>query len=451
MTMLSNVELDRLAIETDARQGEQMIRQVYECLGRFVAFPSREAHVAVTLWVIHTHLIDKWESTPRLALLSAEPASGKTRALEILELLVPRPILAVNASPSYLFTCVGSENGLPTVLFDEIDTVFGPKARDNNEDVRGFLNAGHRKGAVFGRAIYHGSGKRSVEELPAYCAVALAGLGWLPDTILSRSVIIRMRRRHTGEHVEPYRRRQHAALGAEIRHQIESWARFQPEITDWPVMPEGIQDRDADVWEPLLAVADLIGGAWPQRAVEAAKALVAASKETEPSLGIRLLADIKQVFDADTLPSKTLLEKLRDLEESPWHDLKGKPLDERGLAHRLRQYGIKSKNIRTDDSVSKGYAKGDFQDVWDRYLPPHTPPEKSATSVTGVTTSKNQRVEVDDMPPRVADVADVAQFPRSVSAPKCCAQCQGADDGKLHRYGEVWLHKECKQFFFGER
>ena len=450
MTLLSNIELDRLAIETDARQGEQVVRRVHEFLGRFVAFPSKEAHAAVSLWVIHTHLVDRWESTPRLAFLSAEPASGKTRALEILELLVPRPILAVNASPSYLFTCVSSEDGLPTVLFDEIDTVFGHKAKDSNEDVRGFLNAGHRKGAVFGRAIYHGSGKRSVEELPAYCAVALAGLGWLPDTILSRSVIIRMRRRHTGEHVEPYRRRQHATLGCEIRRQIESWARLQSEITDWPAMPEGIQDRDADVWEPLLAVADLVGGPWPQLSREAAKVLVTASKETEPSLGVRLLADIKQVFNADTLPSKVLLQKLRELEESPWHDLKGKPLDERGLAHRLRQYDIKSKNIRSDDSVSKGYARADFQDVWDRYLPPHTPPEKSATSVTAVTTSKNQRVEVADEPRRVADVADVAQFRGSVSASRSCAQCNG-DDGTLLQFDDVYLHKECKPFFFQER
>jgi hypothetical protein len=332
MTSLSNVELDRLVIETDARQAEQLIARVHDFLGRFVAFPSREAHVAVSLWVVHAHLIDRWESTPRLAFLSAEPASGKTRALEILELLVPRPILPVNASPSYLFTCVASENGQPTVLFDEIDTVFGPRAKDSNEDVRGFLNAGHRKGAVFGRAVYLGSGKRRAEELPAYCAVALAGLGWLPDTILSRSVVIRMRRRHAGERVEPYRRRQHAAIGAEIRLQIDAWARLQ-EITDWPVMPAGIQDRDADVWEPLLAVADLVGGAWPLQASEAAKVLVAASKETEPSLGI--------------LPSKVLLQKLRDLEESPWHDLKGKPLDERGLAHRLWQYDIRSKTFES--------------------------------------------------------------------------------------------------------
>jgi hypothetical protein len=335
------------------------------------------------------------------------------------------------------------------VLFDEIDTVFGPKAKDSNEDVRGFLNAGHRKGAVFGRAVYLGNGKRRVEELPAYCAVALAGLGWLPDTILSRSVVIRMRRRHAGERVEPYRRRQHAAIGAEIRRQIEAWARLQ-EITDWPVMPEGIQDRDADVWEPLLAVADLVGGAWPLQAREAAKVLVAASKETEPSLGIRLLTDIKQIFDADALPSRVLLQKLRDLEESPWHDLKGKPLDERGLAHRLRQYDIRSKNIRIGSSVTKGYDRADFRDIWARYLPSDTSSENSATRVTSVTTHKKQEVEVAGELSPVAAVADVAQFPRSVSAPRFCAQCN-ADDGELAQFENVYLHKECKPFWVGER
>jgi hypothetical protein len=218
-------------------------------------------------------------------------------------------------------------------------------------------------------------------------------------------------------------------------------------------MPEGIQDRDADVWEPLLAVADLVGGAWPHRSREAAKVLVAASKETEPSLGIRLLTDIKQVFDADALPSKTLLQKLRDLEESPWHDLKGKPLDERGLAHRLRQYEIKSKNIRTGDSVTKGYARADFQEIWARYLPPDTPSEKSATSVTSVTIPKSQSVEVPDEPsraPAVAAVADVAQFRASVSATRSCAQCKAADDGKLLQFENVYLHKECRPFWFGE-
>jgi hypothetical protein len=243
-----------------------------------------------------------------------------------------------------------------------------------------------------------------------------------------------MRRRHAGEQVEPYRRRQHAPEGDRIRGLVALWACSQPaEITDWPDMPDGIEDRDADVWEPLLAVADAVGGDWPRRARSAAVALVAASKEVEPSLGIRLLADIRQVFDADTIPTKVFLQKLHAIDEAPWHDLKGKPLDERGLAHRLRQFGVKSKNIRVSETVVKGYEKADFEDVWLRYLPP---PAKSATAAT--TLQNGVR----------SGVALVADFPEGGRRP--CAQC-GGNDGKQIQFDKVWLHKECKPFWLGER
>ena len=263
--MSTNTELDAQIIELDTRQGEQMLQKVFAFLGRFVAYPSEHARVAHALWCVHTHLMDRWESTPRLAFLSPEPGSGKTRALEITELLVPSPVCAINVSPAYLFRKVGSDDGV-TLLYDEIDTVFGPKAREN-EELRGLLNAGHRKGAVAGRCVVKGNVVET-EEIPAYAAVALAGLGWMPDTILSRSVIIRMRRRHAGEHVEPYRRRQHSPQGEKIKALIAAWARTQPEtISDWPEMPPEIQDRDADVWEPLLAVADFVGGDWSKARV----------------------------------------------------------------------------------------------------------------------------------------------------------------------------------------
>ena len=152
--LLSNAELDDLAIKSDAQSGERMMALVSTFLGRFVSYPSEYAQIAHALWCVHTHLMDRWESTPRLAFLSAEPASGKTRALEITELLVPNPVTAVNVSPAYLFRKVGSEEGV-TLLYDEIDTVFGPKAREN-EELRGLLNAGHRKGAVAGRCVVRG-------------------------------------------------------------------------------------------------------------------------------------------------------------------------------------------------------------------------------------------------------------------------------------------------------
>ena len=257
-----------------------------------------------------------------------------------------------------------------TLLYDEIDTVFGPKAREN-EELRGLLNAGHRKGAVAGRCVVRGKNIET-EEIPAYAAVAMAGLGWLPDTILSRSVIVRMRRRHAGERVEPYRRRVHAGEGRGIREMIAAWTRSVS--VEWPELPNEIQDRDADVWEPLVAVADAIGGEWPARARAAGVALVADSKEVEASLGIRLLTDLQSIFEgAQELPSKAILELLQGLPEAPWGDLHGKPLDERGLARRLRAYGIKPKTIRTDAGTPRGYSRTDLEDQWRRYNHPTSP------------------------------------------------------------------------------
>lgn len=367
-----------------ADDGAALLDAVYSFLGRFVAYPSEAARVAHTLWIAHTHLMEAWDSTPRIAFLSPEPGSGKTRALEISELLVPRPVEAVNVTAAYLFRKVADAAGRPTILFDEIDTVFGPKAKDN-EEIRGLLNAGHRRGAVAGRCVVRGKTVET-EEIPAYCAVAMAGLGDLPDTILTRSVIIRMRRRAPDERVEPYRRRVFVQQGEDLRDRLADWAAsVEDAILDvWPEMPDGIQDRDADVWEPLLAVADEAGGAWPDRARVAAVTLVTSSRESTPSLGIRLLGDIRAVFgEREVLATESILSSLQMLDESNWSDIKGKPLNDRGLASRLRQYEIKPRVVRLGTGTARGYLRSDFVDAWRRYLP--QPPSESVTSVTSET------------------------------------------------------------------
>jgi hypothetical protein len=353
----------------------ELLDRVYDFLGRFISYPSEHARVAHTLWVAHAHAMGAWESTPRLAFLSPEPASGKTRALEITELLVPRPVESVNATPAYLFRKVSDPAGLPTILFDEIDTLFGPKAKEN-EDVRGMLNAGHRRGAKAGRCVVRGATVET-EELPAYCAVAPAGLGHLPDTLLSRSVVVRMRRRAPGEKVEPFRRRVHAPEGHAVRDELAGWAtRATSEgLADRrPEMPDGIADRAADVWESLLTVADAAGGDWPGRARVAAVALVAHSRDDGGgSLGVRLLTDLKAVWEGmGDMHTARILELLNALEESPWGDLKGKPLDSRGLARFLRNYGVKPADVRANfgdvEIVRKGYRRADLHDPWRRYL-----------------------------------------------------------------------------------
>ena len=371
----------------DAPEGAALLDGVHEFVGRFVAYPTEAAKIAHVLWIAHAHCMDAWESTPRLAFVSPEPGSGKTRALEITELLVPRPVEAVNVTPAYLFRKVAGEEGRPTILFDEIDTIFGPKAKDN-EEIRGLLNAGHRKGAVAGRCVVRGK-LIETEEIPAYCAVAMAGLGDLPDTILTRSVIIRMRRRAPHERVEPYRRRDHSEEGHNLRERLAEWlAALEYDLARArPHMPAGIVDRDADVWEPLVAIADAAGGEWPKRARETAVTLVTASKAATPSLGIRLLADLRDVFgDRENMATENILSALHAIEEAPWGDLRGKPLDSRGLARRLRQYDVRPTTVRELVTPAKGYRREDLFDAWQRYLSPlGSPATESVTSVTTVT------------------------------------------------------------------
>ncbi|MBK8274956.1 MAG: DUF3631 domain-containing protein [Nitrospira sp.] len=368
--------------------GTTILNDLHRYLGRFVAYPSSHTQVAHTLWIAHTHFMEKWDSTPRLAFLSVEPGSGKTRALEVTEPTVPRAVEAVNATPAYLIRKISSPDGLPTILFDEIDTVFGPKAKEN-EELRGVLNAGHRRGAVAGRCVIRGKTVET-EELPSFCAVAVAGLGNLPDTILTRSVVIKMRKRAPGEKVKPWRRKLHAQEGRQLHDRLAAWAQaIAPLVPENPTMPEGISDRPADVWEALLAVAEAAGGDWPRRARVSCVSLVSHSGDEEASLGVTLLSDLRAILGArEAMFTDDLLMALIARDEAPWGDLRGKPLNARGLANLLKGYGIKSKQVRCGSATAKGYSRESFHDAFMRYLPPlaNPMPAESETRETSETT-----------------------------------------------------------------
>jgi len=370
-------------VPTAAEEGANILDDAFAYLKRFVSYPSEHTSVAHVLWCAHTHLIEAFESTGRLAFLSPEPESGKTRALEASEPLVARPISTVNASAAYLFRKAGDDAGPPTVLFDEIDTIFGAKAKEH-EDIRGFINAGHRRGATYGRCVVHGNTVMT-EEVPVYSAVAMAGLGWLPDTLLSRSIIIRMRRRLKTEKVEPFRQRIHVREGQAIGRRLALWAKavLKDAEAARPEMPVGVEDRQADAWEPLLVVADLARGEWPQKAREAAVALVTVARETPVSLNLRLLEDLRTVFlnrlvaieqaQPHGLGTKTILDDLCALEDSPWQTInKGERLSPDQLSRRLRDYSVKRSNLRLTPGVreqTKGYPIAPLADAWRRYLP----------------------------------------------------------------------------------
>jgi hypothetical protein len=354
--------------------GVRLLDELVATACRFVAFPSPAAAVAVALWVVHTHCLDAFDSSPRLAALSPEPQSGKTRLMELLEHLADRPMFTTNTTVAVLAR--GLDAGtFATILLDEADTVFGSKAK-GDEDLRGLLNSGHRRGATYMRMVGEGT-KMDAKSFSTFSAVALAGLGDLPETVMQRAVILRMRRRAPHEQVEAFRRRQHAPLLDQLRTRASAWAQFHARgiAERWPEMPEGVTDRPADVWEPLLAIADEAGGHWPATARAACVELLHSAQTVDSgSLGVRLLADLRAVWKAagepDGMHTDTILEALLALEEAPWSDLRGKPLDARSLGRRLRQYGIASRPVRTGVDVRKGYRREDLHDAWTRYLPP---------------------------------------------------------------------------------
>lgn len=344
-----------------------------EFIRRFCVFSDEHALTAVTLWAAHTHMVEHFHTTPRLALLSPEAGSGKTRVLEVLALLVPEPMFSLSASPAAVFRTLAQMQ--ITLLFDEIDTVFKARGKDDqHEDLRALLNAGYKRGATIPRCV---GPKHEVQHFEVYAAVALAGLGDMPDTIMTRSVIIRMRRRAPHEPVEPFRTREHEFPGHLLRDRLAAWAARVGELAglDWPKLPEGIVDRPAEIWEPLIAVADRAGGHWPETARAACVALCSAALDRRASLGVRLLGDLRIVFgNADALHTEMILERLHAGDtaglgaDAPWADLHGKPLNGRQLASMLRPYGINSTKVKTGGRSLQGYRREHLHDAWQRYL-----------------------------------------------------------------------------------
>ena len=340
--------------------------------------------IAVALWIMHTHAFQAAQTTAYLSITSAERRSGKSRLLEVLGVLVFRPLVAANTSEAALFRSIAAER--PTVLLDEVDAVFGPKARDH-EDLRALLNAGYRAGTPVLRCVGEGS-KQRVEQFDVFAPKALGGIGTLPDTIADRSLPIRLKRRARGERVERFNLKSTPALAAPLRDRVALWAEQHVDALEraTPALPEELDDRAQDVVEPLLAIADAVGGEWPRRARTALIELRAGGSDADDgdSLGIRLLNDLRAIFDAqgaDKLGSAGLVADLLADAEAPWADWRNRGLTQRGLATILSAYGIRSTTVALADGTrAKGYKVEQFEDAWKRYRP-----ENGALSVTAVT------------------------------------------------------------------
>ena len=351
--------------------GAHLLDELHTALTKYVVLPSPEAADAVVLWIAASHAQPAWEHAPRLAAVSPEKRCGKSRLMDVVDATCHHPLITVNATVAAVFRSIGDDP--PTLLVDEADTIFGSKRQaENNEDLRGLLNAGHQRNRPALRMVGVGTAQK-VGKFNTFSMAMLASIGELPDTIMDRAIVVRMRRRAPHEKVAPFRTGRDAPPLHDLRDRVAEWVRDHlDELGDTdPRMP--VEDRAADTWAPLVAIADLAGADWPARARRAVLVGVQEAEEGdgEASLRLQLLADLKAVFgDAQALHTRTILDRLHQLEESPWKDLFGKALDPRGLSRRLQPYGIKPTDVREvgDGPNLKGYRREDLHDAWTRYL-----------------------------------------------------------------------------------
>ena len=277
--------------------------------------------------------------------------------------VTPRSVLASNISAASVFRYIEQEH--PTLLIDEADSFV-----KENEELRGILNSGHTRPAA--RVIRcEGEGKNiRTRAFSTWAPKVIATIRALADTLMDRSIILTMRRKGKGEKVERLRLRDSAEFSP-LRQRALRWATDNSnalEDTD-PDVPTELDNRPADNWRPLLAIADLAGGDWPKRAREAARVLSGAPDDDDK--GVMLLRDIQKVFDntkMEWLGAEALVEKLVALEETPWAEWRRgeKAITSRGVSMMLKAFGIKSEK---DRGPHKYYRKH-FEQAWTSYLPP---------------------------------------------------------------------------------
>jgi hypothetical protein len=355
--------------------GAALLQLVREALARYVVLPSADASVGVVLWIAASHAVPCWAHAPRLVIRAPEKRCGKSRLLDLVEALCHRPLMTVNASPSAVYRSIGlAHDDPPTLLIDEADAIFGPKAADN-DDLRGLLNAGHQRGRP---ALRYDAATRRVERIDTFAMAALAGIGAMPDTIEDRAIVVRMRRRAPGETVQPYRLRRDGPGLADIRGRLNHWLRAHTDELAAAVPSMPVEDRAADTWEPLIAVADLAGCPWPDLARTAVLTLTAdRDAGAVLSTQARLLTDCRDAFgDANVLPTADLLHRLKADPEAPWSTYGPNGLSAMKLAQLLREFDITSSTMRFPTGQAKGYSRCDFTDAWNRYCPADARPER---------------------------------------------------------------------------
>jgi Protein of unknown function (DUF3631) len=439
--------------------GSALLAGIVEQIGAPIFLPENEK-VAAALWLVASHAFDAFWIFPRLRLKSPTAGCGKSTLLDIIECLVSKPLTPSNITGASLFRVIAEHR--PTVLLDEADRY----AKDN-ADLISVVNAGHKKNGTVVRCIGDDQEPRAFS---VWAPMAIAAISSLTGTVEDRSIMVNMQRKPPGLKLERFRAdRPSKALGI-LASQAARWAadnQIALSNAD-PKIPDALSNRAADNWLPLLAVAEIVGGDWPERAAKAAAAVT--SKDGE--LKTQLLADIRQALTADEIDelySGGLVTRLNELTDSPWPEINhGKPLTANRLARMLKDFGIEPVQIKIGGVNRRGYRREQFAAVFAAYLPdisaqaPNTPlatattataqkdNEKSAfQTATSAFGGSGLKVEIPEQQQNGSGCSGCEPPSGHVgsgnsNATVSCAHCGERDERPMHPQADgVLVHAEC--------
>ncbi len=397
----------------------KLLSEVHSMIKRFIICENETA-ITATLWIAFTWIVDVVEVAPLAVITAPEKRCGKSQLLNLIGKLSRRPLVAANISPAATFRVIEAHS--PTLLIDEADSFF-----KDNEVLRGVINSGHTRQSAY--VIRTVGDDHTPQQFSTWGAKAISGIGHLAETLMDRAVILELRRKMPSETVQRLRHAQRSLFD----RLVSQLARFAEDASaaigeSRPDLPEALNDRAQDNWEPLLAIADYAGGDWPRIARGAALKLSGAEQEAI-SLSAELLADIQEIFEhkrVDRISTVDLLQSLTEDDIKPWATYnRGKPMSPRQLAKQLHEYGIQPRTIRSGYNTIKGFMRGQFDDAFSRYLPsaPH-PPDLSVT--TSQCAAKPVAARVSAVTDR--NVCDVTHNQSVTRKPMLSLGCDGVTD-----------------------
>lgn len=369
-----------------AQPSENVLARIETLIQRFCVLPDF-AYLPLAVWIMATHLSNAFDAFPYIALLSPEKRCGKTRVLEVLELLCANPWRGTSTTSAALYRMM---TACPTLLLDEVEALRGRQVSENSQAVLAVLNAGHRKGATVPRCD---GPKNELKFFPVYGPKAFAAIGRLPDTLADRCICLEMQRKTTSQHVERFLSNRARMTAEPILEALSDWAKKNEARTEaaYEHLEDlgFLSDRDADLWMPLFAICSV---AAPDRVTELENCALTltgakADNDVEESLSLKLLADIRSVWvtGRSHMATSELLEALKRITDSPWGENDFNP---RKIAKMLRPFKVEVRQVRLGAGTYKGYLRSELLDAFSRYLPSHAGcPETCET--TGVAISQN--------------------------------------------------------------